>query len=79
MQDVYSSNNIIADSVHQSEEQVISDYLLRIFRASIPQLPKTAIKFGQDLQLALQPMIVKPSPSAGVTVCDLAILSSVMI
>ncbi|THH23071.1 hypothetical protein EUX98_g8109 [Antrodiella citrinella] len=49
------------------EEQVISDYLLKIFRVSIPLFPKTAIKFGQDLQLALQPMVLKPSPTAGIS------------
>ncbi|KAI0761978.1 hypothetical protein BD413DRAFT_221108 [Trametes elegans] len=48
------------------EEQTTSDYLLRIFRASLPHMPKTAAKFGQELQLALQPMILKPSPAAGV-------------
>ncbi|KAI0927411.1 hypothetical protein AcV5_007956 [Taiwanofungus camphoratus] len=48
------------------EEQVTCDYLLRIFRASIPYLPKTAAKFGQELQLALQPMIIKPSATAGI-------------
>ncbi|KAI0366939.1 hypothetical protein BV20DRAFT_951369 [Pilatotrama ljubarskyi] len=48
------------------EEQTTSDYLLRIFRASIPHMPKTAAKFGQELQLALQPMILKPSTAAGV-------------
>ncbi|KAI0823297.1 hypothetical protein BC628DRAFT_1504458 [Trametes gibbosa] len=48
------------------EEQITSDYLLRIFRASIPHMPKTAAKFGQELQLALQPMILKPSTAAGV-------------
>ncbi|KAL6300065.1 hypothetical protein BKA93DRAFT_803226 [Sparassis latifolia] len=47
------------------EEQVTSDYLLRIFRASIPHMPKTMAKFGQELQLALQPMILKPSTAAG--------------
>ncbi|KZT11764.1 uncharacterized protein LAESUDRAFT_733751 [Laetiporus sulphureus 93-53] len=47
------------------EEQITSDYLLRIFRASIPYMPKTAAKFGQDLQLALQPMIIKPSTASG--------------
>ena len=31
-------------------------------------MPKTAAKFGQELQLALQPMILKPSPAAGVLV-----------
>ncbi|KAI1793228.1 hypothetical protein LXA43DRAFT_1124268 [Ganoderma leucocontextum] len=49
-----------------AEEQTTSDYLLRIFRASIPHMPKTAAKFGQELQLALQPMILKPSTAAGV-------------
>ncbi|KAJ3559315.1 hypothetical protein NM688_g422 [Phlebia brevispora] len=48
------------------EEQATSDYLLRIFRASLPHLPKTALKFGQELQAALQPMILKPSGPAGV-------------
>ncbi|KAF8879492.1 hypothetical protein BD779DRAFT_1551796 [Infundibulicybe gibba] len=43
------------------EEQATSDYLLKIFRASIPHMPKTAAKFGHELQSALQPMILKPS------------------
>ncbi|KAJ8463322.1 hypothetical protein ONZ45_g17624 [Pleurotus djamor] len=43
------------------EEQAISDNLLRIFRASIPHMPKTEAKFGAELQALLQPMIVKPS------------------
>ncbi|KAF8215671.1 armadillo-type protein [Mycena galopus ATCC 62051] len=47
------------------EEQATSDYLLKIFRASIPHMPRTAIKFGQELQALLQPMIVKPSPLGG--------------
>ncbi|KIO02759.1 hypothetical protein M404DRAFT_15882 [Pisolithus tinctorius Marx 270] len=49
-----------------TDELVVSDYLLRVFRISIPHMPKTAIKFGQDLQLVLQPMIVKPSSVGGV-------------
>ncbi|KAI0734724.1 hypothetical protein C8Q72DRAFT_321316 [Fomitopsis betulina] len=49
------------------EEQVTSDYLLRIFRVTIPFMPKTALKFGQELQLALQPMIIKPSPASGLS------------
>lgn len=49
-----------------SEEQVTSDYLLKIFRVSIPHMPKTAAKFGSELQLALQPMILKPSTAGGV-------------
>lgn len=48
------------------EEQVTSDYLLKIFRVSIPNMPKTAAKFGQELQLALQPMILRPSTTGGV-------------
>ncbi|TFK39055.1 hypothetical protein BDQ12DRAFT_682942 [Crucibulum laeve] len=44
-----------------SEELATSDYLLKIFRVSIPYMPKTAAKFGQELQQALQPMIIKPS------------------
>ncbi|KAG6812718.1 radiation sensitive protein rad9 [Tricholoma furcatifolium] len=43
------------------EEQATSDYLLKIFRVSIPHMPKTAAKFAQELQTALQPMIIKPS------------------
>ena len=31
-------------------------------------MPKTAVKFGLELQYALQPMIIKPSQSAGVLV-----------
>ncbi|OAX39889.1 hypothetical protein K503DRAFT_738603 [Rhizopogon vinicolor AM-OR11-026] len=48
------------------EELVVSDYLLKIFRISIPHMPKTAVKFGQELQLVLQPMIIKPSHIGGV-------------
>ena len=56
----------------QAEEQTTSDYLLRIFKASIPYMPRTAAKFGQELQLALQPMILKPSTTAGLLVCHLS-------
>ena len=31
-------------------------------------MPKTAAKFGQELQLALQPMILRPSTTGGVQV-----------
>ncbi|KAF8636245.1 hypothetical protein AX17_003730 [Amanita inopinata Kibby_2008] len=44
-----------------TEELATSDYLLKIFRVSIPHMPKTAAKFGHELQSALQPMVVKPS------------------
>lgn len=36
-------------------------------------MPKTAVKFGQELQLVLQPMIVKPSHIGGVVVSYLVI------
>ena len=45
----------------QPEELATSDYLLKIFRVSMPHMPKTAVKFGHELQGALQPMILKPS------------------
>uniref|UniRef100_A0A0W0G0I9 Sister chromatid cohesion protein n=1 Tax=Moniliophthora roreri TaxID=221103 RepID=A0A0W0G0I9_MONRR len=48
-----------------AEEQSTSDYLLKIFRSAIPTMPKTAIKFGQELQSTLQPMIIKPSNIGG--------------
>lgn len=46
---------------------MITDYLLKVFRAAIPHMPKTATGFGQDLQLALQPMILKPSAGLNVS------------
>jgi cohesin loading factor subunit SCC2 len=45
----------------QPEERLTSDYLLKIFRATVPQMPRTAVKFGQELQLVLQPLILKPT------------------
>ncbi|KAJ7134305.1 hypothetical protein C8R44DRAFT_770123 [Mycena epipterygia] len=47
------------------EEQATSDYILKIFRVSIPHMPRTAIKFAQELQAALQPMVIKPSSAGG--------------
>lgn len=52
----------------QPEEQTTSDYLLKIFRATIPHMPKTTAKFGQELQAAIQPMIIKPSSIGGIPV-----------
>ena len=49
----------------QPEEQMTCDVLLRIFRTSLPFMPKTAAKFGQELQTALQPLLLKPSNTAG--------------
>ncbi|GAA5948648.1 hypothetical protein JCM10213_003568, partial [Rhodosporidiobolus nylandii] len=43
------------------EEQAISDCLLKIFSAAVAAQPKTASKFGKDLQAALVPMLNKPS------------------
>ncbi|KAF5376813.1 hypothetical protein D9757_008902 [Collybiopsis confluens] len=50
-----------------TEEQMTSDYLLRTFRVTIPHMPKTAAKFGQDLQVKLQPMVTKPSTAGGIS------------
>ncbi|BGP35332.1 Sister chromatid cohesion protein 2 [Rhodotorula toruloides] len=50
-------------SATTTEEQVISDYLFRIFRAAVIAMPKTSSKFGKDLQTALMPMLNKPSQS----------------
>lgn len=52
----------------KAEEQTISDYLLKIYRLCIPTMPKTALKFGQELQTTLQPMVIKPSSAGGITV-----------
>ncbi|KAJ3516976.1 hypothetical protein NLJ89_g794 [Agrocybe chaxingu] len=50
------------------EELATSDYLLKIFKVSIPHMPKTAAKFGHELQAALQPMIIKPSGGGGIQI-----------
>ncbi|KAL1743690.1 sister chromatid cohesion C-terminus-domain-containing protein [Schizophyllum fasciatum] len=44
-----------------AEEYMISENVLKILRASVPHMPKTAVKFGQDLQATLQPMVIKPN------------------
>ncbi|KXN83113.1 Protein rad9 [Leucoagaricus sp. SymC.cos] len=56
-----------------NEELATTDYLLKIFRVSIPHMPQTAAKFGQELQLALQPMIIKPSGNGGVQILQEAV------
>ncbi|KZS93606.1 hypothetical protein SISNIDRAFT_485224 [Sistotremastrum niveocremeum HHB9708] len=48
-----------------SEEIILADYLLKIFRVYIPRVPRTATKFAADLQQALQPMVLKPSAAGG--------------
>ncbi|KAF7297577.1 Sister chromatid cohesion protein [Mycena kentingensis (nom. inval.)] len=49
-----------------TEEQATNEYLLKVFRAAIPHMPKTSLQFGQELQSKLQPMVAKPSPVAGI-------------
>ncbi|KAH7103288.1 hypothetical protein BKA62DRAFT_696412 [Auriculariales sp. MPI-PUGE-AT-0066] len=49
------------------EEHRTAEYLLKIFRASVPLMPKTAAKFGAELQKTLQPMIIKPSGTGGLS------------
>ncbi|EJC97952.1 uncharacterized protein FOMMEDRAFT_114738 [Fomitiporia mediterranea MF3/22] len=44
-----------------SEEVAASDYILKIYRISIPHMPKASMKFGQELQAILQPMVLKPN------------------
>jgi hypothetical protein len=48
-------------SRYQAEEQITSDYLLKVFRASIPGMSKTASKFAHELQSVLQQMLMKPT------------------
>ncbi|GAA5903419.1 hypothetical protein JCM8208_001915 [Rhodotorula glutinis] len=60
------------------DEQIISDYLLRIFRAAVVAMPKSATKFGRDLQAALMPMLNKPTHNVsilqGVVACFCAVV-----
>ncbi|KAJ7600473.1 hypothetical protein C8J56DRAFT_910344 [Mycena floridula] len=51
-------------SANTSDSYATLDYILKTYRVCIPHLPKTAVKFGQELQAILQPMIIKP-PQAG--------------
>lgn len=68
----FNANSVIMSQLFpfmaQMDEHISSDYLLKIFRISIPHMPKTAAKFGAELQLALQPMILKPSTAGGIQV-----------
>lgn len=52
----------------QLEEHVISDYIMKIYCAAIPHMSRTSAKFGTDLQLVLQPMVLKPNAQTGLTV-----------
>ncbi|SCZ88805.1 BZ3500_MvSof-1268-A1-R1_Chr10-4g03099 [Microbotryum saponariae] len=51
-------------SATSPQEQIVSDYLLKIFRSAVTTMPKTSTKFAKDLQSALMPMLNKPSSSA---------------
>lgn len=55
------------------EEVQMAEHLLKIFRVSVPHMPKTAAKFGSELQSALQPMIIKPSPVGGINLLQEAV------
>ncbi|KAF6755969.1 protein rad9 [Ephemerocybe angulata] len=55
------------------EEVQMAEHLLKIFRVSMPHMPKTAAKFGSELQSALQPMIIKPSPVGGINLLQEAV------
>jgi cohesin loading factor subunit SCC2 len=44
----------------QADEQLICDYLLKIFRCAVVVMPRTASKFAKDLQGALLPMLNRP-------------------
>jgi hypothetical protein len=48
----------------QGDEQLMSDYLLKIFRSCVPSMPKSAIKFAGSLQDTLLTMINKPAVGA---------------
>ncbi|KAG8956027.1 Sister chromatid cohesion protein 2 [Tulasnella sp. 424] len=43
------------------EDQAIADFILKIYCACIPHLPKTAVQFAQELQSVLATRIQKPS------------------
>ncbi|KAG9017932.1 Sister chromatid cohesion protein 2 [Tulasnella sp. 427] len=43
------------------EDQAIADFILKIYCACIPHLPKTAVQFAQELQTVLGNRIQKPS------------------
>jgi len=44
----------------QSDDYLILELLLKIFRASLPSLPKTASTFAEALERALTPLVSKP-------------------
>lgn len=51
----------ITQLTKQSDEQQSNELLMRIFRLSIPAMPRTASSFAIELTNKLKPMIQKPS------------------
>jgi hypothetical protein len=49
----------------QADEQASNDLLFRIFRLSIPSMPRTASTFATELTTKLTPMISRPSGGFG--------------
>ncbi|EJU03190.1 ARM repeat-containing protein [Dacryopinax primogenitus] len=50
-----------------ADERAITDSVLKVFRAAIPGMPKTAVAFGEELQKVLLPMISRPSSAGGIS------------
>lgn len=55
-------------SATNAEEQLVSEFVLRIFNVTLPSMPKSSSKFARDLQAVLLPMLNKPSPLGGLSV-----------
>lgn len=51
------------------EDQAIADFILKIYCACIPHLPKTAVQFSQELQGVLASRIQKPSNPLALPEC----------
>ncbi|KAG8907886.1 Sister chromatid cohesion protein 2 [Tulasnella sp. 403] len=61
----------------QKEDQNIADFILKIYCACIPHLPRTAIQFANELQATLALRIQKPSNPSVLPEC-IACFSSVV-
>jgi len=51
----------IVEANRQPDEKACNDMLLKIFRRSIPAMPRVTSTFATELVGKLQPMISKPS------------------
>ncbi|PWN45724.1 hypothetical protein IE81DRAFT_167089 [Ceraceosorus guamensis] len=47
-------------SASTPEDYTIMEYLLRIFRACLPHMPKTALSFAESLEQTMTPLVSKP-------------------